>query len=286
MNLRYNRNCLRSLELTAKWSSIFGVIPWYDFQKQIPVRKYIYRCYAVLLSCLIILLEGTMAYFRPMNHKMEILYFLTDINNTLIWTFASLGTAFWNMSAWQRVFKFLHALENDCLHKTETKIISIIYNTNFIFLLGNINACSQTIFQLVIKSADHDIFEISLFIHLMTFYYFKFLFSNLVSNMVIFIKYKYSCMDEAITSLLDLNKRNKLPVIRKTKRLVFAVDKTVKEFNYLFGWPVLFQLLEVVLDSLSCTTYVLLISEESHIATSVKTMWLYIMISKVRKFSL
>lgn len=286
MNLRLSRNCIRSLELTAKWSSIFCITPWWAFRKQSSIEKHIYKCYTVLLTCLIIFLQGVLVYLRLRYRITNVIYLLTDANNILFWIFSCLGTAFWNMSAWKRIFKIFHGLEKDCLHKSETRVTSIISNINFIFLLANVNFAILIIFLLVVNSGtDHNIFEVLFFTYLLAYYYLKFLLSNLICIIVIFIKYKYERMNEIITRFFDLDKRERLRDIRKTKQLLLVMDKTVHEFNHLFAWPMLFQFFDLVLDSLAGIQFVLSISEKSYISPSVKAIWLYILISKVRKYS-
>lgn len=284
MELRYSRNSILPLELITRVASVFCLTPWYSFSKRRLIGKYFHKVYVTLFTCAVVLLVGTVMYLRVENTNTQfisnVLFFLHDTNSFLFWIFAILGTASWNIPTWRRVFKLFHRLENQCSYNKKRKINCKV---NFTFVLGHVNVCFLIIgFSITNFGKDLTIFQILVFTYLVLFYYLKFLFCNLVFNMAIFIRHGYVSMNEMITDLFKFDQRLNLSKIKKATQLLLVLDNIIKEFNQLFGWPILLQLADFVLDSLSSIVYALNTSEWLYTPTSAKVMALYLLASKVR----
>lgn len=284
MKLKCSRNCIFSLELIAKWSSLFCLIPWYSFNKCCLIGKYIFKSYTVLFTCLILLLQLATTYvrlkhnFHRYNVITNILFIMTDINNLLFCKTSCLGTAFWKLSSWKRIFKLLHRLEKKCLHTNDKKANSVIFNTNFIFIIGNINISIMTIWYVI----NLNLSRVALFYMLLQ-YYLKFTFSSLIANIIIFIKYKFGYMNDIITNLYKEEGRDALLEIEETNHLFLVIDKIISEFNQIFGWPVMFLLADFILDLLN-GFYMLVMNyfHEPFNEPEIKIIVFYIFASKVR----
>lgn len=271
-----------SLNIVLKWSSFCCMIPWYDFNQQRLVRKCFYKSYAVFLTCLIILLPCALKYYdfnsttSYLSLATLILYAIMDITNILFWITLGLRSAFWNMSTWQHVFKVIHSIKAKNCEKEMS-----ISKVNLIFLLGHVDVLAMIVVQHLNNYENYSFYQILRLVYVSLQYYLRFIFSNLIFNMITFTKYKYGFMCKIITNLLNSEEEDKLSDIRKTKQLLLTTLKIINDINQLFGWPLLLLWTHFGLDCLNGAVLVI-INFEEYKSTTLKTIIIYIIASKVR----
>lgn len=286
MNLKQNSSSIAFLEVIVRWSSVFCITPWYNFNKHRLTDKNVFKIYTVCLTVLVTSLFTVLSFvhyeiitnFIPKSAK--VIYFFLETNALIFWLVVALGSAFWNMPTWQRIFKISHHLESkNCLGSSEKKTNSIMVNT--IFILGNVYffllfACYN------ILNSTTDFVHILVSVHKVTYFYMEFLFSNLAFNLALSIKYKYKIMSESIINIKSrVGNGDALSTIQKTRIFFLEIGEIVDDFNKLFGCPMLFVLIHFVLDVLNVVNLMLTIFPFNIIETIVFLVF-FGLVSKVR----
>lgn len=291
MNFQQDPSSIHFMEFITKWSSIFTITPWYSFRKHRLIGKNIFKIYASFVTLFTLIMQAALLYvyfkvfLRDVNTIFKIMFSILEINVLFFYISAGLGTAFWNMFNWQRIFNLSRRLEiNNSLHCRRIKKASIVTNSNFIFIVGSI--CGFLTYAIyTLRWATLSYKHMIIASNKLFYYYFEFLFSSVVINVAVSIKYKYGVMNETIINIISREGRgDTLSTIKKTKIFFLATGEIVKEFNKLFGWSMLIVLVQCVLDLLSSIAVII-----TSVEGTAKSLLIHILlkvVTKVRRLKL
>lgn len=239
-----------------KLASIFGITPFYNFEKQKLIRGNLFKLYGLLLATVVT--TGTIvSYDYHKNETKMMSALLSCLKHLLVGTVlvlflvTVLGASFWTMQPWKKMLKLLSNIDNNTR-------CTIRYFLNVPFMILVFEGTHASIFLIYIL-INFDVTYAAVSCATMVVQYCKILTVCLTCAIIDFIRSKYKTIDNILT---DINccaviKNSTLKKIRGIQELYVEADKMVELFNEIFGWPLLLILavsVEVMLISLALIT--------------------------------
>lgn len=249
MNLKLSRNSILFIEPLARLSSIFGLLPYYNFQIHSLKNIKLYKLHSLVLASLLAIISMGLIYLRSlhlykiMSRSLIILDLLLEIVNLVTFEIIILGSSQWNITTWQKLFQCLHQIESkQNLDVKPKKHKNILTNPNLLVLVGSIML--PLLFSFELYYHRKEIYYCYIYLSLFFYYYVEFLYMNIITNIIVSIKWKYESIHNLLSNILTYSNNSKkaTDAIRKIKVLFLAVDHIVTIFNTLFGLPILFML--------------------------------------------
>lgn len=237
----------------AKYVSIFGLTPWYNFKKDLLTSPKIFRCYSSILAVLLMYSCLRLSYlqysvlFKTVSVHM-ICNFLFQLFSLATVLLTILGTSYWNMYNWANLYKYI-------------KFVTQIKNKTFILRHGKTIFFLQNIYLFFLFFFNLKFLEDvgsygCYFVITYLLVYYLFLITFLIVTLASLIKCKYHCINELFRTCNPENK-DMVKTIRRIRRSYLKADDLVQYFNTLFGWPLLFVFFDVgslMLSALVSTT--------------------------------
>lgn len=259
MNIKLSRRSISFIELLAKISTIFGIIPFYSFQTHGLKNIKLFKFYSLFLACLFPTLSINLLYLRfhyiyeGSSRNFIILDFLLEILSSVSFEITTLSFSMWNTAAWQKLFQCLHQLESrQHLDVELQECSSILINPNFLFVVGTV--VIPLIYSSELYYHREEKYYCVMYISIYFYIYVEFLLANIIGNIALSIKDKYERISDLIDNVVNCSTKPEktIEAIRKVKVLFLAVDNIVTIFNTLFGLPMLFMAGYTVVILLNC----------------------------------
>lgn len=237
-------------------ANIFGVIPFYDFNKKRLTHIKLFKLYGGLITFLITVI-ATACYLYgeqdrvSMSWHMKLLQFLVILNSLILFLVTVLGSSFQNMQSWEHLLNLL----------CHTEFYSRQVRCNFpnlssiLIIMGTIHGLALFLIILYLVGTIYAV----IYFHVIILQYARMLIVCLMHDIIKLLRNKYQAIDSKLTHVhfCTVIKNSTLDKLREMRTLYMECNKIVELFNQILGWPLLFTLagsVEIVLTTLSVIT--------------------------------
>lgn len=239
MNFKLCRDKIEFMETIAKVCSLFGLIPFYNFQKHELVHTKLFKCMSWVLLQLIVmhLLIHGISSNGIHDQCFAILAMVQDASSVTFISTTIISTL-WYMPKWQAIFSGMCYLEGEIHKNVGNRCTIFLKNANFLFLVGILHI-------IVTVSITYIYFGSTYYYMRLIAVSFSIMLSNIVYNIILSLKDKYEKINILLCTFKCSNIFN-LGVaehFRKIKILLLAMNDVTEDINGLFGYSLLFQLI-------------------------------------------
>lgn len=261
MNSSKQRRIVPLIELLAKYSSLFGIVPWYSFEHGKLMYSKICKCYSILLTVVVSLLSLILTFMRfiAIYHRISPVFVVENVGLEIagvsLFIVITSSSSTWNLSTWERLFRKIQKMEiRTVLYGTrEYKYITLKHN--ILFALGNTYLVSLFILDFGRYVKNNRTGEPCYFISTLIFRYTEFITSFLIFSIVIIMKHMYKEINW-ICHKNNVTQENVFKIVETVRKLYLKMSKLSQIFNKLFGWPILLIYFFSTVQLLNCLSFV------------------------------
>lgn len=239
----------------SRFFSFFGIVPWYNVDKQKLIHTKVFKIYST--SLVILLTSGTLVllYIRysffgtDLDMLEAILVILLELISLSTLLVTLLGAAFWNMHVWEELHNRYTIITSpvELMFKIRNRDF-IVRHSRMIFLIGNIYLLILLCIEFFVVEKGIEVAPYYIADFILT--YFDFIVSFQIINIVGLIRCKYFHIRK-LFKRYSKNNEYLITRFRNIGRLYADMDEIVEIFNRLFGWPLVFLLFDLLLGILS-----------------------------------
>lgn len=264
MSFTYSRQSFKFLEVTYQYVTFMGIAPSYDFDRNVFVKRNVYKLYCLALVSVIVCTFVYQQYYYWKNLFVTYTFFslILDLFSKcimfLLCLVTTVSSAFWSMDDWGHLFQCFSELEDE-LKTRETTEGSFLKNFHFQFFLTHVLVIVVSVnsfipwFLYVRYPTPMILIAETMILYLQ---YMKCIKATIVYNIALAIKCKYQDLNRfLIRGCCD--RISEIPKItRDVSHLYGLVGETVDAFNKLFGWEILFSIFHSTSITLECFNFI------------------------------
>lgn len=237
----YHREKTIFFKFIIRLANVFGAIPLYNYEKRELIHKKLFKSYSLLLGLLVTTTTAVSYLYRQID-ELSLSALLLSFQLLVIMTTLSLflanvlGSAFWNMEAWESMLNLLCGLKHNVKYFVNVSLaILIVVHVHGVILYTSILYSMGLIYS-------------ALSCHMIILQNSKLL---VVCLMYIVAGFTASMYKKINNILNDINvciviKSNTVKRLQEVGKIYMQADKIVDLFNKIFGWPLLLVLAESV----------------------------------------
>ncbi|KAJ8918010.1 hypothetical protein NQ315_011463 [Exocentrus adspersus] len=238
---------LQSMRHLLKFTSFFGIVPWYNYQEGKVLYRKGFKWYsslsAISMTCFstLLLYPRIILLYNDIDIKSRLLDITMELILLFIYLLIVLGAGFWNMDTWNRLLNELRIIPSKNFSAKTAMAFFVSGNV----MLSLLNIAEAT---LVLESFEIFLYYISSYV----LGYIQFITMMLMFNLLLYIRASYQHLNDCLTSLRSGVKLfdKSIKVLRRTKSSYQLLHGIVLKYNRLFGWALLLIIFYTVLDLL------------------------------------
>lgn len=248
-HLSYSRRSIRFMKIATTVGTFFAIIPNYDFDKMIILRKKLYGLYTltVFFISIAIFSIGSYSALDQGLYSIKISEFVMSVvvecNMLALFVLASLGSAFWNTDRWKYLFRSFAHLERHL--NTEMRMEkSILRNVYLQYCVLNfmITINLGTLVAGEIEDLNSDVSVVFL-VYTCFLFYIKQMRETLMYNLILAIKCKYQDLNDFLIKGCGGVNTDAKKTVRIVSEFYGIMNEIVDNFNKIFGWELLLSLM-------------------------------------------
>lgn len=249
-------NSVPFVKKLMKSFSIFGIVPWYNFDEGRAIHKNIFKGYASILSLLLTCLSLVCLRVRYhiIYHDVISVQEILEMLNGLVALFTVLvfvlGAAFWNLDPWKDLL--IQCVSTPMDSRSVNHVFMVKY-AKVILFAGNVYYISFWFISLFVLKREYRIVPYYFVSFLLDYY--SFIISFAIATVAGLIQFKYRCITKSLRDCSVENVRLDRAV-QKMIKLYLKTEKVVQIFNKLFGFPLMLLCSSLVIKILNGSVHV------------------------------